>query len=91
MEQKMLEATEAVGTPVYFKGTTVTIMLTGHAGGTWSVEQQAPDSTWIDLDEDFAGDGARALIVAPGRPYRITGGTMGAEAWGIDNREAFYR
>lgn len=90
MEQKILENTETTGREFYVKGTNFVVQLTGHAGGTWSLEHQAPDATWIDLDEDWDGDGERAVIASQGRPYRITGGSAGAEAWANDNREAFY-
>ena len=91
MQQEILEDTETTGREFFVKGTEFVVMLTGHAGGTWSVEQRAPDGTWVDLDEDFDGNGEKAIIVAPDWPYRITGGSAGAQAWANDNRESFYR
>ena len=91
MEQKILEDSETTGKEFYVKGTQFVVLLTGHAGGTWSVEQKAPGGTWVDLNEDFDANGERAIVAAHDWPYRITGGSAGAEAWANDNREAFYR
>ena len=45
----------------------------------------------MDLNEDFDANAERAVIAAHDWPYRITGGSAGAQAWANDNREAFYR
>ena len=87
MEQTVLAATESVSRSFYLRGTIAHIMVMDHSGGTWVTEMEAPNGTWIDLDVDFNGDGVQAIEVQSSRPYRLSGGTVGASALVIDNRE----
>lgn len=59
------------------------IVLSGHAGGTWVTEYQPVGGDWIDLDQDFAGDGVQRFVALPSGRYRIRGGVAGAKGWMI--------
>ena len=57
------------------------IQLRDHAGGTWTLQDQAPDESWDDTDIAFDANGIKSFHASPEIPYRITGGTVGAKAW----------
>ena len=86
-----MAATDAASREFHVKGTVAFVMLTKHAGGTWTVEMKSPDDEWVDIDQDFDGNGVKAIHAENDLAYRVTGGTQGATAWVIDNRENFYR
>ena len=59
-----------------------TIILTAHAGGTWKLQAQAPDETWVDTNITFTDDDIYSdLAFEQNLKYRLTGGTTGAKAW----------
>ena len=59
-----------------------TVMLTAHAGGTWTLQVQAPDDTWINTNVTFtSNDIFSDVIFERGLNYRLTGGSVGATAW----------
>lgn len=57
------------------------IMLTDHAGGTWTLRFRNPDGDWWDTDITFTGDGIKDFRSAKTIPWRLTGGDAGAKAW----------
>lgn len=62
------------------------LLMDGHAGGTWKLQVKAPSGNWVDLDGDpggvkFEADGMIHFYGVPWLPYRLTGGTAGAQAW----------
>ena len=59
------------------------VLLTGHAGGEWTVEVQHPDdeTKWVSTNVVFSEDGMLPFWASPEFNYRIDGGTRGAEAW----------
>ena len=59
-----------------------TVFLTGHAGGTWTLQAESPDGDWIATNVTFTADGIQSnIIFEEGVRYRLTGGTVGAKAW----------
>ena len=58
------------------------VELTGHAGGTWTLQVEGLDDVWYDVaDIEFTDNGIFFVRTIPGRNYRLTGGTAGAQAW----------
>ena len=58
------------------------VELTGHAGGTWRLQCEGLDGTWYDVDGvEFTQTDQWYVRTIPGRTYRLTGGSAGAEAW----------
>ena len=63
----------------------VTLILTGHAGGEWEFQIEAPDGTWVGTGVSFTANGVESgIVLARGQKYRLTGGTAGAKAWVSD-------
>ena len=60
--------------------------LSGYAGGTWTLQRQAPDGEWADEEAEFDGNGARFVKTIVGRTYRLRliGKRVGALAWASD-------
>ena len=63
-----------------------TVLLSSHAGGTWTLQVLAPDDsateTWIDTSVTFTANGIQSgLVFERTLNYRLTGGTAGALAW----------
>ena len=60
-----------------------TVILTNHAGGTWTLEVEAPDGTWVDPEsvQFTKNDVFSNVIFERGLNYRLTGGSVGATAW----------
>ena len=65
------------------------IILTGHAGGTWTLQCQAPNGTWVDSNVTFDDNGIKDFYGWPEVDYRLNGGDVGAEAWatGVSSAE----
>ena len=85
-QKRILDATETEGSLFYHPGNMlVSILLSDHAGGTWTLQKQTPDGAWVDLGGDlgveFDSDGEQFFYGTPILPYRLTGGTVGAKAW----------
>ena len=87
--KKILDTSESTGSTFSLpRGHRVATILTGHSGGTWTMQFQDPDGTWVDIgDQEFDGDGYWAWYASHELSYRLTGGTAGAKAWivGIDD------
>ena len=80
--RKILSDTQATSDTWIGSGKDGTIMLTGHNGGTWTLQAQAPNGVWIDTDVTFDDTGIKAAFVMTAAiKYRLTGGSAGAEAW----------
>ena len=79
---QILIATQGTSDIWLFSGKDGTIVLTNHAGGTWTLQVEAPDATWIDTDVTFTDNGIKAdFVTTPGLRYRLNGGDAGATAW----------
>ena len=58
------------------------IVVSAHAGGTWTLQVEAPDGTWISTSITFTANGIQgALAFEPGLKYRLNGVTVGAKGW----------
>ena len=80
--KQILDAAQSTSDIWLFSGKDGVIVLTGHNGGTWTLQVEAPDGTWIDTDVTFTANGIMAdFVTTPGLRYRLTGGTSGAKAW----------
>ena len=80
--RQFLAATQATGDVVVSERTApALVMLAQHAGGTWTLQFQAPNGDWIDSDITFVANGGKAFRAFQGLPMRMHGGTAGALAW----------
>lgn len=80
--EKVLDAAQTTSDVWISSGRNGIIILTGHAGGTWTLQIQAPDGTWVDTDVTFTANGVQTnFYTVPGFSYRLTGGSAGASAW----------
>ena len=82
--KQILSATQATSDEFPAGGNrySATVMLTAHAGGTWTLQVEAPDGTWIDTNVTLtANDIFSDVIFERGLKYRLTGGSVGAKAW----------
>ena len=79
---KILSADEAMG-PAFKvpSGGAAQIIMVGHAGGTWMVELEAEDGTWVDGGLKISASGAYLIEANPSSSYRMNGGDEGAAAW----------
>ena len=79
---QILAATQSTSDIWLFSGKDGVIIISDHAGGTWTLQVEAPDLTWIATDVTFTANGIKAdFVTTPGLRYRLTGGTAGATAW----------
>ena len=78
--RQVLKSDQDVSDEFNFISAAATILLSGHAGGTWTLEVQSPSGVWVPTDLTFAEDGGETIFTVP-LLYRIMGGDMGAEAW----------
>ena len=82
----ILQNTETTGTPFRLDGGPYVAVMSGHAGGVWTLQFESPDETltdrWTDLETTFAANGAQYCSFHAAWRYRITGGTVGAEGVG---------
>ena len=59
-----------------------------HAGGVWQLECKALGSnTWLEDQMTFDADGRKAFYASHETPYRWTGGSVGAVAYALSNRD----
>lgn len=82
--RQILTAAQAIGDEFDTTGNLAfgSIILSGHAGGTWTLQVQDPDDTWIDTDITWTSDGIKSgLGFARSLKYRLNGGSVGAKAW----------
>ena len=80
-QRKVLESTDTESKVFTLDGERIQISLQNHAGGTWELQHKL-EGNWY-LYEDVIWNSAAVLTVwtSPGLPYKIIGGTAGAEAW----------
>ncbi len=82
---QILHSTQTTGPEFETSGGLVFAILSGHAGGTWTLEVATPNGDWVDAGGpagvEFTEDGIVSFYSAGGVRYRLTGGTQGAEAW----------
>ena len=60
------------------------LIVTEHAGGVWQLEGRiSKDHDWISVgsDGEFTGDGIKSMFLNGEMEWRLTGGTVGAEAY----------
>ena len=60
------------------------LIVTEHAGGTWQLECRiSKDHDWISVgsDGEFSADGIKSMFLNSECEWRLSGGTMGAEAY----------
>ena len=91
--KQILEATDAEGKIFMFRGGAPTYtgpqdilsrqqaIVDVHTGGTWTLQERVPDRTWIDSDITFDDVGVKAFWASQEMEYRLSGGTIGAEAF----------
>ena len=81
MEQ-ILEAAQTTSSEWVAPTSQAVIELTAHAGGTWTFQYQGLDGIWYAVDGiSFTQSDIFFVRTIPGRAYRLTGGTAGAQAW----------
>ena len=81
MEQ-ILASTQSTSSEWEAPGFQAMVELIAHAGGTWTLQVKGLDDVWYDVaDIEFTDNGAFFVRTIPGRSYRLTGGTAGAQAW----------
>ena len=90
LKRRILDETQATGrTFKVHRGGQYQVVVQGHAGGTWQVQTRTNIDTdggaWISLGEDgeFTADGIKSMYLNPECEYRITAGTVGAQAFCI--------
>ena len=86
--QKILESTDATGKEFSTPGGVCLIQLENHAGSTWQLEAMKIDKTgWVEDQMTFDDDGLKAWWSAHEVIYRLTGGSVGAEAYLISVKD----
>ena len=80
---KILESTAATSDAFGSPGTRVTLLIDTHAGGVWRMETLTPAGNWVAVTSADLLDasGEWNFWPRPGGEYRLTGGTVGAQAW----------
>ena len=59
-----------------------TVAISPHAGGTWTLEWQDPDGTWVTTGQTFTEAAIKSTLgLEGGVRYRLTGGTAGAKGY----------
>ena len=91
--RQILEATDAEGKIFMFRGGAPTytgpqdilsrqeVIIDIHTGDTWTLQERVPGRTWIDTDIIFEDVGVKAFWASQEMEYRLSGGTIGAEAF----------
>ena len=81
MEQ-ILTATQSTSSEFVPPTSQMVIELTGHAGGTWTLQYEGLDGVWYDVGGiSFTDNDIFFVRTLDTRRYRLTGGTAGAQAW----------
>ena len=79
--RKILGDADATGKEFSTPGGVCLIQLENHAGGTWQLEAMKIDKTgWVEDEMTFDDDGLQAWWSAQELTYRLTGGSVGAQA-----------
>ena len=78
---QILENNETMGREFYCPPDKAFVEVTGHAGGTWTLEKEAPNGEWLCLDVTFKDSGSKAFYTDTRAKYRINGGNVGAQAF----------
>lgn len=61
------------------------LMCDTHTGGTWTMENESPEGTWLETDIEIdSTTGPYVFYMPPGSVCRFTGGTTGARIWVTD-------
>lgn len=81
MSKQILLDSQATGEEFKPIGGPMVILLSGHVGGTWTLQIETPNGVWQDTAITFAANGDQGFRLSPELTYRLTGGTIGAEAW----------
>ena len=88
LQAKILEASETTGREFSVpSGERVQIAVEDHAGGTITLQYKSlkGTNTWQDITGDggvtFTDDGVKTFWSSPALTYRLSGGTVGAQAW----------
>ena len=84
MRRQVLTSTQTESDEFNFRSPGASILLSGHAGGIWTLQVKSPSGDWIDTDLTFDEDGGEPILVIAEESYRLTGGSVGAEAWVYD-------
>ena len=80
--QKILESHEATGQEFSTPGGVSLIQLENHAGGEWQLESKKfSGDGWVQDQMTFDDNGLKAWHTSSKLTYRLTGGSMGAEAY----------
>ena len=53
-------------------------------GETWELELLTPDGSWTEQGQSWDDFGSMVFYAVAGESYRLTGGTVGAEAYASD-------
>lgn len=81
---QVLEDTDGMSTPHRASGNLLyaTVEVSPHNGGTWTLEFEDPDGTWVSTGVTFTEAGIRSdLGFAAGVRYRLNGGDVGAKGY----------
>ena len=81
--RQVLFDNETESQPFNFRSAGASILLSDHAGGTWTLQIESPSGVWVDTDLTFTEDGGEPLLILP-LSYRLSGGSAGAKAWVFD-------
>ena len=81
MSKKILDIAQVTGDVFKPIGGPSVILLSGHTGGTWTLQVENPNGIWQDTAISFTAVGDQGFRLSPELSYRLSGGTVGAEAW----------
>ena len=82
---QVLSDTQTTSEEFRFSGKVGFVILSGYTSGTWTLQVEAPDGSWIDSDINFTGNGIKSFDSTHSLNWRLTGGDAGAEAWVSDD------
>ena len=91
--EQVLAATDTEGSEFRATEDRVFLLMEGHAGGEWKLQIKTPAGTWMDIADDSGGvsfdsNGIQFFYAQAWLPYRLNGGTAGAEAWLLSSARA---
>ena len=78
---QVLRDNQAVGDSFLAIGGVGVMVLSGHSGGTWTLQIQDPNGVWISARVFWNADDQRTFDSQNHLYYRLNGGTVGAQAW----------
>ena len=92
MIKKILGIAQTTSAEFGHPGGLAFILMDRHAGETWTLQVQTPEGRWVDLSGvggvEFDENGMQVFYGTGALSYRLTGGTVGAEAWVVSNEYA---